>query len=437
MIGALLFLKSKAENSKQIGQILLGIALVFISLDIIRTTIAPLSDTNGMHLITTYIKNDMLTAFLIGTLFAWTAHSSITAVLVFTTFAVQGILPTNATVVMILGANLGGSLIPLGLTLTNSYRVKEIIFSNILLRGAGAILMMIVFVNTPSMLAYIETNLNNHLINLHIFFNLCLAFFSLIFSQTIIKFIKLFISTPPQNTSSLSEISALDPKHVHMPDHALDCCAREILQIGQRTEVLYRAALPLLKVWDVGTAHEIDKQHQVVIDTHLTIKLYLAQVTRQELSESQATRSMDLAAIAAQIAASSDVIRYNLLNMAKNLKIKNLSFSTKGYKDIDNMADMVMTNTQLALNVMMTQNPESARQLIANKENMRNFEQKLQRNHLGRLRDGFTESIETSNLHQETLRALKQINTAFCMIGYPILSRTGDLIKSRLISKDI
>ena len=59
-------------------------------------------------------------------------------------------------------------------------------------------------------------------------------------------------------------------------------------------------------------------------------------------------------------------------------------------------------------------------------------EQKLQRSHIGRLREGLADSIETSNIHQETLRALKQINTAFAQVGYPILHKSGDLLKSRL-----
>jgi len=86
----------------------------------------------------------------------------------------------------------------------------------------------------------------------------------------------------------------------------------------------------------------------------------------------------------------------------------------------------------LALNVIMTQNPDAARELVAAKDIVRAVEQKLQRSHLERLREGLVESIETSNIHQETLRALKQINTSFSMAGYPILSRTGDLLDSRL-----
>ena len=73
-----------------------------------------------------------------------------------------------------------------------------------------------------------------------------------------------------------------------------------------------------------------------------------------------------------------------------------------------------------------------ARALVEEKDRVRDVEQTLQRSHLDRLKMGLSESIETSNIHQETLRALKQVNSALTMLAYPILSETGDLLSSRL-----
>tara|TARA_B110000238_G_scaffold63551_1_gene69843 strand:+ start:583 stop:747 length:165 start_codon:yes stop_codon:yes gene_type:complete len=47
------------------------------------------------------------------------------------------------------------------------------------------------------------------------------------------------------------------------------------------------------------------------------------------------------------------------------------------------------------------------------------------------LRDELTESIATSNIHQETMWALKQVNTCFSKVTYPIFFEIGDLLDSR------
>jgi phosphate:Na+ symporter len=162
------------------------------------------------------------------------------------------------------------------------------------------------------------------------------------------------------------------------------------------------------------------------------VKLYLAKLGQTGLDEELGRRSMELASISSSLDSASDAIARVMLELAKRLDAQKLQFSPKGRIEIGDFSDRVQNNVQLALNVMMNQNPAEARELVAAKEKVRKVEQKLQRNHIGRLREGLAESIETSNIHQETLRALKQVNTAFSMVGYPILLKSGDLLKSRL-----
>jgi phosphate:Na+ symporter len=130
------------------------------------------------------------------------------------------------------------------------------------------------------------------------------------------------------------------------------------------------------------------------------------------------------------------MIARKILTLAKRLHTEGVQFSKPGWDEICDFHDRVLANAQLALSVMMTQNPDDARELVAEKDSIRALEQKLQRLHLGRLREGLTESIETSNIHQETLRALKQVNTSFSMVAYPILTETGDLLSSRMSDRN-
>jgi phosphate:Na+ symporter len=123
-----------------------------------------------------------------------------------------------------------------------------------------------------------------------------------------------------------------------------------------------------------------------------------------------------------------------MVELAKRLDADAVKFSVAGQKEISDFHDRVLANVQLALQVMMTQSPNEARELVAEKEDIRVFEQELHKKHLSRLRDDLAESIATSNIHQETLRALKQINTSFSKIAHPILSESGDLLESRLAS---
>ncbi len=202
--------------------------------------------------------------------------------------------------------------------------------------------------------------------------------------------------------------------------------------MGQKVERMLAAVDILYDQWDGVAAKTIVDQDAMIKKTHLDIKLYLARLGQKGLDEDLSRRSMELASISSNLDSASDAIARIMVGLAQRLDTQKVQFSPQGREEIRDFTDHVQSNVQLALNVMMNQNPAEARELVAAKEKVRQVEQKLQRNHLGRLRQGLVESIETSNIHQETLRALKQINTAFSMVGYPILLKSGDLLKSRL-----
>ena len=58
--------------------------------------------------------------------------------------------------------------------------------------------------------------------------------------------------------------------------------------------------------------------------------------------------------------------------------------------------------------------------------------QKSLSKHLERLSRHKTESLETSNMHNEILRALRRVNSSFSSIAYSILDDAGQLRKTRL-----
>jgi hypothetical protein len=110
-LGVGLFLRGTPRRTRQIGRILIGLALIFLSLDLIAAAAAllplPLLGSLG-----DYLSRDLATAFLLGAILAWAMHSSVAAVLLAATLAGSGLLGGPAAIAMVLGANLGGGVDP-------------------------------------------------------------------------------------------------------------------------------------------------------------------------------------------------------------------------------------------------------------------------------------------------------------------------------------
>ena len=432
VIGVVVFLRGEGSNTRQIGRIMIGLALIFVSLDMIRSATEPMISNPGTQAVMAYLGSDLLTAFIIGAMFAWSVHSSVAAVLLFVTLAGQSILPTPAAAAMILGANLGGGLIAFVLTYSAPLASRRMVMANLILRGGGALLTVLIVAAAPDLLTQLGGTPDRQAINLHLAFNVALALVALPFVGPITAALSYLMVEKANPNVALNAASALDPNLLDRPQRAIDCSARELLGMGQKIEQMLVAVEPLYDQWNTVTAAMISDQDKAIKQTHLDIKLYLARLGQKGMDEDLSRRSMELASISSSLDSASDTITRTMLELAKRLDTQQLQFSPQGRDEIRDFSDRVQSNVQLALNVMMNQNPAEARELVAAKEKVRKVEQKLQRSHIGRLREGLAESIETSNIHQETLRALKQINTAFSMVGHPILLKSGDLLKSRL-----
>jgi phosphate:Na+ symporter len=431
LIGAGLFLKAKDRPFKEAGRILIGLALVFISLGMIRTATAPLGGNVIVEMTMSYLARDLVSAFVIGGLLAWAMHSSIAAILTFVTIVAEGVLPVPAAVAMVLGANLGGALIPLVLSLSASRKARMIVIGNVLLRGGAAAIVLALYAQWMPPLELLGNDPHRKIINLHLLFNIAVMLLSLPLVPGLIRLLDRLLPNPASHQPA-AIVSALDESVIEAPDRALACASREVLRMGETVHRMLQPSMTLFRSFDPTVVKDLLAQEDQVDRMHFETKLYVARLQQRPLTEDQSQRAMDIASFANNLEEAADQLSTNLLELAKRLNEKGLSFSDDGWQDLTDFHDRVLSNAQLALDVMMTRDAATALQLVEEKDHIRQAEQDLQARHLSRLRSGNPASVETSNIHQETLRALKTINTSFSTMAYPIAEEVGALLSSRL-----
>lgn len=434
LAGVTLYLRAGERRYKEAGRILIGLALIFVSLGMIRTATLPLAGSELVEMIVSYLSRDIISAFLIGGLMAFAMHSSVAAILTFVAFVAEGMLPVPVAAALVLGANTGGTLIPLFLTSGAPAASRNIVIGNTVLRGGGALLTLFALVQFSPDLSLLGSSATRQLINLHLAFNVAVALVGLPLAAPLTNAIqRLRTSNAP--VQPVAQASALDPAALAHPERALACAAREVLRMGETAHQMLVPAMDLMRTWKRENATTIRTLEDEVDRMHFETKLYIAKLQQQPLTADQGRRAMDLAGFANNLEEAGDQISTALLEIAEKLNEKALKFSDSGWHDLSDFHDRVVTNAQLALNVMITHDQGAALQLVEEKDHIREAEQDMQARHLDRLRSGNTASIETSNLHQETLRALKTINTCFSMTAYPIAEESGALLSSRLAQR--
>ena len=409
LLGVAIFFNARQRKTKQIGRIIIGFALVLIALGMIRDAAEPIVENQIVLAITAYFEADLVSAYVIGAILAWAMHSSLAAVLTFATFAASNVIAAPVALALVIGANLGGAVIPFVLLWSAERPARLLVLGNLLARGGITLLFLGLLIAGTLNLATLGLPPGQQAVLLHLFLNATLLLLALPLVGLMTGLAEKVLPRHPD--TSTETVSALDKGALDHPPLALACAQRELLRMAETVQAILVPVMRLFREWDPDLARMIERREDDIDRMHFETKIYISQL-REEAA---------------------DRIAVSLLALARKLHDEAVTFSPEGLKDIENFHDQVSTNGQLALSVLTTGDAEAARQLVAEKDRIRFEEQKLQEKHLKRLQQGSTASIETTNIHQETLRLLKQINAALSYVAYPIAEETGDLLDSRLV----
>lgn len=433
--GVIIFMKSSQRKFRQLGRIMVGLALVFVALDMIRASSTPLAESEIAQTILQYLGSDLISAFLIAVLFTWLVHSSVASILLFATLSSQGVLHVETAFAMVLGANLGAAIVALALTTGMGAIVRRVAYVNLILRGGGAFISLFFISHFLVVMALFSVDPGTQLLHLHLLFNVLVVILALPFSTFFIRVAEYFM---PDRMPSEDIGSVLDAALQQEPERALVCVTRELLHLGTMVEKNLRRAYSLFDTFDDDVVKQAREEAQKISIMTYNVRIYLSNVKNQtserEQAERVSSRLFDLAIISANIEHGNDIVVRKLVSLAKSMHHEGVCFSSEGRVDLDDLYYIVLRNLQLGVAVLMSESIDEARELIRQKDNVRDLEKILERRHLERLREGRGDTLETSAIHMDILRSLKLLNSTFASVAYPILEREGELMGSRLSS---
>ena len=431
--GGLLHLKAHKRKTVEVGRAVLGIGLLLLSLQMIGHATAPLAQSPVLPSAIAFIGKDALTVMILAALFTWALHSSVAAILLILTFAAKGIVPLDVGIPLILGVNLGGGMIAFWLTRGLPVEGRRLPLGNLLFRALfSAVIFTLFSLNAPFVWLPGEA-VAGKLVNLHVLFNAALVLVGLVTCGPMARLVRLLTPEVARESDLMAHVSALDCTLIDKPAQALAAAAREVLYMGN---LITRMLEPVMTVIEVPTPEAVKALRRIDGDIHRAhseIKLYIAAVNRGVLTEEQSARGIELTEAAIHLEYAGDVVAKSLLQMAEERLAGASAFSQEGWRELTLLHAAVFSNVRLAANLLVSPDPVIAREMVRQKEHVRRLVEESSKSHLERLRQGIVASIQSSDMHLEIVRALKEVNSLVTTMAYPRLRETGDLLESRLI----
>ena len=426
--------KSMEESHyKHVGRAFVGLALIFISLGMIKTVAAPLGHSDVMKEIMEPLASQPLLAIILAALFTWMAHSSLGSVLLFMSFVHAEMITPQLGFALVLGANLGGVIAPVVMTLRDIPAGRRVPLGNMLTRFIGVIVCLPFLPYIGPLMAEITGAAEpaRQIVNFHTFFNVALALCFLPFIGPMTRLSEVLLPDRARDEDE-SLPRYLDPTAFTTPPAALACVARETLRVS---DVIQRMMRDTLEAFRTNNTHLVQsiRDHEAVVDSlYERIKNYLARLSSHALDKHESKRYMQILTFSTNLEHIGDIIDKNLMEMASK-KIRNQdNFSRQGFAEISDLHHRVMDNMALAQNVFMTGDVKMARKLFEEKAVLRSQEMIAAESHFKRLSEGVAETIATSSLHLDILRDLRRINSYVSLIAYPILEEAKELKPTRL-----
>jgi phosphate:Na+ symporter len=434
--GTFMFMATERRDWRQIGRILVGIGLLILSLEMIGQASEPLRESALMPIIINYFSGDSVTAYLLAALITWLFQSSIASVLLMATLAGRGLITPELGVVLVLGVNLGSSVIAPMLTRNAESGVRVVPVGNLLMRGVGSVIMLILVMSFRPDVAFLGSTASDQIVNAHILFNVIILLAGLPLAGLVYKasekIVALGAKPEPADALQVAELSALNEAALSNPTQALGNATREVVRVCETVEIMLKRIIELYENADEDKIKALAALDDRVDARHAAIKIYLAKLTKNSLTEDQALRCQELIGACVKLEQVGDIIVRNMLVHVQKKLAQGLEFTPEGWQELCAFHASVLANARLSFNVLVSRDAETARQLVLAKDRLRDFEKETSQKHFLRLRDGTPKSIETSSIHLDTIRDLKQINSLLASMAYPVLEEHGLLSGSRL-----
>lgn len=435
LAGVIAFKRSGRTRGRDLGRAAIGLGLIMLALHLMVAVIAPVEQADAMRDIFAVLTGEPALNVVIAALLTWVMYSSVAVVLLVMSLAAAHIVPADAALALVLGANLG-NVIPQWLAAGQDVTARRLALGNIIVRGAGCAIALPFLPMIGQAIAVIEPEPARLTADFHTLFNLgCAALFIGVLDPLAKLCAKLLPA--PRLDADPAKPRYLGTDNPHVASVRLATAEREVLRMVDMVENMLRIFLDALRTDDRKLLVEIERMDDTIDSLHRAIKLFLTEISRQtHLDDADASRCADILAFTINLEHAGDIMDKSLREIAaKKIKYK-LSFSDEGFAEILGMHERLLEDLRLAMSVFMTGDERAARTLIDEKVRIRDLERAATDNHLRRLREGRVESMETSALHLDIVRDLKRIAAHIASVAYPVLDKNGMLRRSRVAGED-
>ncbi|MDO4499741.1 MAG: Na/Pi cotransporter family protein [Erysipelotrichaceae bacterium] len=336
VIGILLIMTSKKRKYRNIGEILMGFAVLMVGMEQMSGSVSGLrNDPNFLALFTSF--NNPLLGILAGAGFTAIIQSASAAVGIIQALSTTGVISLSMSIPILIGIAIGASVPVIISSIGANAAAKKSALSYLIVDVLGGTIVSVLFyggymIFKFSFAAMILNPVSLALVNtiIRVIMVVCLAPF-IGFLEKIVNF---FVKENNEDDAELAEVKKLEERFLAYPPLAIENVSNAVNAMASKMLNILFESIDMIGAYDDNKFEEISKMEEIIDEYEDKINFYLTKLSKRSLSGYQSRT------VGRYLRSISDIERIsdhalNIAQCAGKIKEDNIEFTDQSKKELN------------------------------------------------------------------------------------------------------
>ena len=434
-VGILLLMTSKnSEKRRDVGNILMGVAILMFGMDTMSGAVRPLADNERFTGILTMFSNPIL-GMLAGTLLTAAIQSSSASVGILQALCSSGAVGYGSAIPIIMGQNIGTCVTALLSSVGANKNAKRASMIHLYFNMIGTVIFMAVFYGIHAVTPFGSLNEPANAAGIaviHSLFNIGCAVLMFPFSDLLVKLAVLTVRDEREDAGQAgteekilpAELAALDERFLETPGYAMNISKNAAYAMAEETKGCISLALELCNGYTEEKSAAVIQREQLIDTYEDVLGTYLLKLSSQDLSQE------DGRSLSVLLHCMSDLERItdhavNICGSMEEMKKRKQGFSEKAFDELRVLLDAVHDIVEMTTAIFLAGDVERAKDVEPLEEVIDSLNVTLRQNHIKRLRKGIC-TIELGIILEDLITDLERVSDHCSNIAVCLIEVSGD-----------
>lgn len=386
LIGVAMMMFLKKLKLQRIGQVVAGFGMLFVGMGMMSDAMKPLAESAEFARLMTAFSNPIM-ALLVGVAVTAIIQSSSASVGILEMLAIQGLVPLETSLYIIMGTNIGtcvtAMLSAVGATRTAKRAALIHLMFNVL--GTLVVFILVSLLPVSTWIGHIDGPALQIAVA-HTSFKVFEVLCFVLLRKWLVKLVMILVPGEDKQGEGKS-LKFLDDRILSTPPIAVAQICKEIERMGDIAIANLTRAMDAFFNKDSSLINEVEQNEDVVNYLNHEITRYMVAAAQLDLPASDVEQLGEMFHVVNDLERIGDHAE-NMAEYANSRIEEEIPFSEDGLAELRDMLDKTVALFKLSMEAFHTRDQHLLPRVLVQEENIDDMEKTLQQSHVDRLTRG-------------------------------------------------